>query len=214
MVRAPLFATPLLAICLAAVAVIAHADTLTAEFNGQQYHLDYQDQAKQENGQRGNGLAEFTLQGETVNNWTKLFAYYSFPESGDDPSLMVEEVGKTVKQSNPDANYQTYVNKKGGDAIIDFLTWAPGSDVLEFNVFKYARAEYGPGLVAVQYAQRFKIGELDVEGIRALRARSVEEMAHVDVAQARSYFAQQAKVQTGASEEDEQDDAAPAGAEE
>ena len=212
MVRAPAIATPLLALCLAAVAAIAHADTPTAEFNGQQYHLDYQDQAKQANGQRGNGLAEFTLQGETVNNWTKLFAYYSFPESGDDPALMVEEVGKAVKDANPDANYQTYVNKKGGDAIIDFLTWAPGSDILEFNVFKYARAEYGPGLVAVQYAQRFKFGDLDVEGIRALRARSVEEMAHIDIAQARSYFAGQAKVQTGASEEDEQD-AAPAGAE-
>ena len=31
--------------------------------------------------------------------------------------------------------------------------------------------------VAVQYAQRCKLGDLDVEGIRALRARSVEEMA-------------------------------------
>ncbi len=213
MVRASSVATPLIALCLSAVAVIAHADTPTAEFNGQQYHLDYQDQAQQENGQRGNGLAEFTLQGETVNDWTKLYSYYSFPESGDDPALMVEEVGKTVKQTNPDANYQTYVNKKGGDAIIDFLTWSPGSDILEFNVFKYARAEYGPGLVAVQYAQRFKYGDLDVEGIRALRARSVEEMAHVDIGQARSYFAGQAKVQTGASEDDQQEDAASAGAE-
>jgi hypothetical protein len=212
MVRAPAIATPLLALCLAAVAAIAHADRPTAEFNGQQYHLDYQDQAKQENGQRGNGLAEFTLQGETVNNWTKLFAFYSFPESGDDPALMVAEVGKAVKEANPDANFQLYENKKGGDAIIDFLTWAPGSDILEFNVFKYARAEYGPGLVAVQYAQHFKLGDLDVEGIRALRARSVEEMSHIDIAQARSYFAQQAKVQTGASEDDEQEDAAPAGA--
>ena len=211
MVRGRLIATPLIALCLAAVAAMAHADTPAAEFNGQQYHLDYQDQAKQENGQLGNGLAEFTLQGETVNDWTKLFAYYSFPESGDNPALMVEEVGKAVKQTNPDANYQTYVNDKAGDAIIDFLTWAPGSNVLEFNVFKYARAEYGPGLVAVQYAQRFKYGALDVEGIRALRDHSVEEMAHTDIAQARSYFAGQAKVQTGASEEDPQEDA-PAGA--
>ena len=61
-------------------------------------------------------------------------------------------------------------NKDKGDAIIDFLTWAPDSDVMEFNVFKYARAEYGPGLVALQYAQRFKLGDMSVEQFRALRA--------------------------------------------
>jgi hypothetical protein len=212
MVRAPLVATPLIAICLAAVAAIAQADTPTAEFDGQRYHLDYQDFAKQKDGQPGNGLAEFTLQGETVNNWTKLYAYYSFPESGDDPALMVEEVGKAVKQTNPDANYQTYVADKGGDAMIDFLTWAPGSDVMEFNVFKYARAEDGPGLVAVQYAKRFKFGDLDVEGLRALRAHSVEEMAHTDVGPARSFFAEKAKEQSGSLQEPREQDSASASA--
>ena len=212
MTRTPLIAASLVAICLATVAAIAHADTPTVEFDGQQYHLDYQDQAKPENGQPGNGLAEFTLQGETVNNWTKLFAYYSFPQSGDDPSLMAAEVGKAVVETNPGANYALYENKKDGDAIIDFLTWAPESDVMEFNVFKYARAEYGPGLVALQYAQRIKDGDLDVEGMQALRARAVAEMAQAEIAQARQYFAAKAKVQTGASEEPRRDAATPAGA--
>ena len=212
MVRASLVATPLMAICLAAVAAIAHAGTPTAEFSGQRFHLNYQDFAKQEDGQPGNGLAEFTLQGETVNDWTKLFAYYSFPESGDNPALMVEEVGKAVKETNPDANYAVYESKDGRDAIIDFLTWTPGNDVMEFNVFKYSRAEYGPGLVAIQYAQRFKFGELDVGGLRALRARSVEEMAHTDIGPARSFFAEKAKEQSGDAEEPSEQDSASASA--
>ena len=72
--------------------------------------------------------------------------------------------------------------------------------------------EYGPGLVAVQYARRLKSGELDVEGIRALRERSVEEMAHTDIAQARSFFAEKLKEQSGSAEEPAEQDEASASA--
>ena len=60
---------------------------------------------------------------------------------------------------------------------------------MEFNVFKYARAANGKGLVAMQYAQHIKLGDLDVEGMRALRVRSVDDMAATDIAQAQDYFA-------------------------
>jgi hypothetical protein len=189
--------TPLIALCLLAATTIARAQVPTVEFDGERYLLDYQDQAKLSDGQQGDGLAEFTLRGETVNDWTKLFAYYLFPESGDDPTLMAEEVGKATKENNPDANYAVMENKEKGDAIVDFLTWAEGSDIMEFNVFKYARAENGPGLVALQYAQRFKLGDMSVEQFRALRAHAVEAMAQADIAQARTYFAEKAKEQLG-----------------
>jgi hypothetical protein len=189
--------TPLIALCVLAAATLARADAPAVEFDGQRYHLDYQDQAKLADGRQGDGLAEFTLEGENVNNWTKLFAYYVFPESGDDPTLMAQEVGKATKEQNPDANFAVIANKETGDAIIDFLTWAPNSDVMEFNVFKYARAEYGPGLVALQYAQRFKLGDLSVEAFRALRSRAVAAMAQSDIGQARTYFAEKAKEQLG-----------------
>ncbi len=131
------------------------------------------------------------------NDWTKLFAYYVFPEAGDDPVMMAQEMGKATKEQNPDANFAVIKNKKDGDAIIDFLTWAPDSDVMEFNVFKYARAEYGPGLVGLQYAQRFKLGDLSVDQFRALRARAVEAMANTDIGQARNFFASKTKEQLG-----------------
>ena len=73
---------------------------------------------------------------------------------------------------------------------------------MEFNVFKYARAANGQGLVAMQYAQHIKLGDLDVEGMRALRTRSVDDMAQTDISQAQDYFARkQGKSASNAGEE-------------
>ncbi len=165
------------------------AEAPMIDFSGQTYHLDYQDRARLPGGRLGDGIAEFTLPGETVNDWTKLFAFHAYPEAGDNPGLAAATLGKLVKESNKDANFALTDGTKGGEAIVDFLTWAPGSDVMEFNVFKYARAENGPGLVALQYAQRFKADDFDVADFRALRQRMVEEMARTDVRSARHYFA-------------------------
>ena len=166
------------------------AETPMIDFSGQKYHLDYQDRARLPHGGFGDGVAEFTLPGETVNDWTKLFAFHSYPEAGDNPGLAAATLGKLVKEVNKDANFAITEDPKTGEAIVDFLTWAPESDVMEFNVFKYARAADGPGLVALQYAQRFKADNLDVVDFRALRQHSVEEMARTDVKPARDFFAE------------------------
>ncbi len=123
---------------------------------------------------------------------------------GDDPLEAVETVGKVVKETNKDANYAIVTNDETGESIIDFLTWAPESDVMEFNVFKYARSADGRGLVAMQYAQHIKLGEIDVEGMRALRKRAVDDMAAEDITQAQDYFAKKrGRSASNASQEDE-----------
>jgi hypothetical protein len=177
---------------------LTRAEPLTVDFGGQHYTLNFEDHAKLPDGRPGDGIAEFTLAGETVDDWTKLFAYHAYPEAGDDPVLAVKTLGKLVKENNKDANYALIENEKTGEAIIDFLTWAPDSDIMEFDVFKYARAENGPGLVALQYAQHIKLGDLDVEGMRALRAKSVQYMADTNIALARDYFAAQLKKSSAA----------------
>ena len=174
-----------------ASATCGRTEALVIDFSGQKYHLDYEDRGKLPDGRLGNGVAEFTLPGETVNDWTKLFAFHSYPEAGDNPGLAAATLGKVVKEVkevNKDANFALTEDAKTGETIIDFLTWAPDSDVMEFNVFKYARAANGSGLVALQYAQRFKADDLDVADFRALRQHSVEEMARTDVGPARDYF--------------------------
>ncbi len=174
---------------LVATVSLARAEVPTVEFGGERYALNFEDQATLEDGRAGEGLAEFTLPGETVEDWTKLFAYHAYPEMGDDPVAAVQMVGKVVKETNKDANFAIVENEKTGEAIIDFLTWTPESDVMEFNVFKYARAANGKGLVAMQYAQHIKLGDIDVEGMRALRARSRRRYGREDITQAQGYFA-------------------------
>lgn len=179
----------ILALCALATSVVA-AEAPTVEFDDQRYTLNFADQATLANGQSGDGIAEFTLAGETVQDWSKLFAFHAYPEMGDDPIAAVQAVGKAVKENNKDANFAIVANDKTGEAIIDFLTWAPDSDIMEFNVFKYARAVDGRGLIALQYAQHIKLGDIDVEGMRALREHAVEEMASMSMIDAQKYFAE------------------------
>ena len=60
-------------------------------------HLDFHERAKLPDGSAGDGVAEFTLKGETVNDWTKLFAYHAYPGVPANPALAAETLGKTVK---------------------------------------------------------------------------------------------------------------------
>lgn len=178
-----------LIIALLASYSLARADTPSVVFDDERYTLGFEDQATLPDGEPGDGVAEFTLAGESVDNWSKLFAFHAYPEMGDDPVAAVQTLGKVVKENNKDANYAIITNDETGEAIIDFLTWAPESDVMEFNVFKYGRSPDGRGLIAMQFAQHVKLGELDVDGMRALRARAVDAMAATDMTQARAYFA-------------------------
>jgi hypothetical protein len=185
---------------------IARADTPSVVFDDEHYTLSFEDRAMLSDGRSGDAIAEFTLPGETVDNWSKLFAYHAYPEMGDDPVAAVQVVGKVVKEANKDANYAIITNEKTGEAIIDFLTWAPESDIMEFNVFKYARSADGRGLIAMQYAQHIKLGEIDVDGMRALRERTVDDMAATPIDQAQAYFARK----RGTSASDTAQDGQPA----
>jgi len=168
---------------------IAHAAPAAVEFEGERYALGFEDHTTLEDGQMGDAIAEFALPGESVEDWSKLFAFYAYPQMGDDPAAAVEAVGKAVKEANKDANYAIAIDEESGEAIIDFLTWVPESDVMEFNVFKYARSEDGRGLIAMQFAQHLTIDDIDVEGMRALRERAVKDMTDTDIGQAQKYFA-------------------------
>ena len=200
----------LFAVLLASIS-LARADTPAVVFDDEHYALAFEDQATLPDGEAGDAIAEFTLPGESIDNWSKLFAFHAYPEMGDDPVAAVETVGKVVKETNKDANYAIVTNDKTGEAIIDFLTWAPESDVMEFNVFKYARAADGKGLVAMQYAQHIKLGELDAEGMRALRTHSVQEMADTAISQAQAYFAGKREKSASQAGDDEEADLARTG---
>jgi len=190
---------------------IAHAAPPVVAFEGQRYTLAFEDHTTLEDGQMGDAIAEFTLPGETVEDWSKLFAFYAYPQMGDDPAAAVEAVGKAVKEANKDTNYAIAIDEETGEAIIDFLTWLPESDVMEFNVFKYARAEDGRGLIAMQFAQHVTIDGIDVKGMRALRQRAVKDMSDMDIDQAQEYFADKRSQSSADAGDDDKPSMAEAG---
>ena len=175
----------------------ANAGPPEVAFAGDHYHLNFRDEGTTPDGAPGDAIAEFTLSGETVDDWTRMFAYYLFPDSGDDPVLMTQEVARAVKETNPDASYVLTEDTAHDAAMIDFLTWEPGSDVGEFNVFKYAPAKSGPGLVAMQFVQRFNVADMDKEHFQDLRRRMVAEMSKADITPARRFFARQSTEKLG-----------------
>ncbi len=66
---------------------------------------------------------------------------------------------------------------------------APNSDIVEVNVFKYAKAPAREGLVSAQFALRFELGVADPKEIKQARVRAVDEMARFSMQTVADYFA-------------------------
>ena len=93
-----------------------------------------------------------------------------------------EDLAQLVQQHNPQARTQVIGKDDGSEAVVDFITWAPGDDRLEFNVHRYRRIAGTPGLVAYQFAWRFRTAELAdaTATVRANRARWLDAMLKAD----------------------------------
>jgi hypothetical protein len=199
----------LLSLFLVAALAPARAEPMTFDFGGERYTVDYQAQVQEPDGTAGQGIAEFTLKGENVDNWTKLIGYHYYPEQVGTPAQAAANLGKYLKEINKDFTYALFNAKENDDAVIEFMTWEGNGDVVEFDVFKYARPEAGPGVIALQFAQRLKLKDMSVEEFQALRERAVAAMTAAGTGPMRSYFAEQyrnpaTKQQNGPSTAEEQ----------
>jgi hypothetical protein len=165
-------------LCLLLGFSLAGAGTAIVDFGGERFVNQFEGPTKT------GRLVEFVRANETVKTWTKLVGFYSYPDLGNDATRGAAGLAQVLKQKN--LKYQLINNPKTAEAIIDFLAFA--NETVEFNVFKYAPA--AKGLVAAQYAYRFKLGELDADDVKALRKRAVDEMARFDMAPVKAHFAQ------------------------
>jgi hypothetical protein len=199
----------LLSLWLVAALLPVRAEPMAFEFGGERYTVDYQAQVQEPDGTAGQGIAEFTLKGETVDNWTKLIGYHYYPEQVGTPAQAAANLGKYLKEINKDFTYALFNTPNRDDAIIEFMTWEGDGEVVEFDVFKYARPEAGPGVIALQFAQRLKLKDMSVREFQALRERAVAAMMKAETASMRSYFADQyrnpaTKQQNGPATDEEQ----------
>ncbi len=79
---------------IASCAIALAADTPAVEFNGQRYAVGFETRRRCRTGSRARGSRSFTLPGESVDDWSKLFAFHSYPEMPPDPVTAAETVGK------------------------------------------------------------------------------------------------------------------------
>jgi hypothetical protein len=66
-------------------------------------------------------LVEYVRTGETVENWTKLFAVRNFPGQRDREAVKSCEHRQAAPST---AGVLVLVKEDGSEAMIDFLTWA------------------------------------------------------------------------------------------
>jgi len=133
-----------------------------------------------------NAQVEFGLESETLKDWTKLVTIHSFTRNGNNAGAAAAKVANLIRERYKGAKYKVITNPKTAEAIIDFLIPVPNSELMEFNVFKYTPV--GNELVALQFARRVKLGEIDAEELSGIRRRAVKEMAQYEMGPVKAYF--------------------------
>ena len=132
----------------------------------------------------GDKLKEYVRETETFEKWTKLIGirYQQLPGVGNDPKRVAQGMAQLVKEANPRSNSSIVANEKTSEAIIDFLTWPPTAEYIEFNVFRYAKSSDGNGVISLQFANRFTSDTAPtVEQFKSLRKTWLSQAAAFDM---------------------------------
>lgn len=153
------------------------------EFADEAYYVAHRDVREE-----GNSLVELVREGEKIDGWKKLVAFHRFPDLEASPKDAVHGLAAQLTQRDPSARFAIVENAETGEAIIDFITAEAGSDTIEFNVFKYARHTSDGGIVALQFAERLKLADVDEAALKSLRESAVDEAASFDLGAADAYF--------------------------
>ena len=159
----------------------AYADTPSFTFGGEKYIQKFEVKGRAPNAQ-----IEFGLAGEPLKEWTKLVTLHSFTKNGNDATRAAATLANLVRERYKGAKYKVITNPKTSEAIIDFLIPVANSELMEFNVFKYTPA--GGELVALQFARRVKLGEIDGEEFAEIRKRAIDEMASYEMTPVKVFF--------------------------
>lgn len=97
-------------------------------------------------------LVEYIPAGQTLENWTFMFAVRreAFPESAVARAVLFSE---SLKKMNPNFKSHVFHNEEHGTALIDFLMWNEDGSIGEFNSWKFMSVGEGY-LVSYQFARR------------------------------------------------------------
>lgn len=152
------------------------------DFGGERYVQAFEDLSGETD-----RFIEFARKGETVENWRQLVVVHWLPDMTD-PGVAVRGLARVVESSGNGSNARLSENSAASEALVHFMAVKPGSKVGEVNVFKYAKASDGKGLVAVQYTFHFAVGVDRPAQVVAQRLRAVDELQHFDMAPIATFF--------------------------
>lgn len=114
-------------------------------------------------------LQSFLKNSESLESWTKLVAYrfQQMPGADNDPSKVALGMANILKARGMMSAVTE--NKNNSEAMIDFIS-RNNKNVLEFNVFRYAKSKNLQGVISLQFAYRFTdTSEENVQRILKLR---------------------------------------------
>lgn len=166
---------------LLAFVLPASADTPTFKFGGESFIKKFEVKGRSPNAQ-----IEFGLANEKLEAWTKLLTLHAFTTSGNDATRAAAILANFIRERHQGAKYKVITNPKTAEAIIDFLIPVPNSELMEFNVFKYTPA--GKELVALQFARRVKLGEIDGAELAEIRQNAIQEIAKYEMEPVKAFF--------------------------
>lgn len=124
-------------------------------------------------------LKEYIPEGETLEKWTKLAAFFEYPQQNE-PSVISDAIVSRLKEKDASVEKRLHVlhHKQTDDVILDFITFPDDFSFAEFNVFRFSKRP-GGGVIAHQFAMR-AYGEEStpfVKGLKKVRERLVLLMA-------------------------------------
>ena len=170
-------------IALALLSLLASAATAAAApasivFDGEEFVRKHEQQNAKA------GIVEFVPAGESLDGWTQLVGFHMFWDNRASPKQAGETLTRLTEKRYPGS--MSRLRTKGDEALVDFVLKAPNSDTVECNIFKYGRGPGGRGIVAFQYARRFR--GLEPQDVRVLCGRWMAETARFDLDVARAAF--------------------------
>jgi hypothetical protein len=169
------------------MASLTAAQAQSVTFGGERYSQKYR-----QNVNAAHSYVELVRDGESLKGWTKLVTLHAFPQA-DDSKAAVEALVQFARQRDKSikmglsTRLGLMADNANGESMFQFF--ALEDDVFEFNVLKFAPAANGGGVVAVQFAHRFRVNEIEADEASRLMKRAVNEMESFDVGPARAAFA-------------------------
>ena len=176
--------TPLTAICFAVATGCASAAfaAQSLEFQGEHYEPVFSALNN-----RNDRFIEHTRPGDGIKRWKKLMVIHWYPNDTSAPDAATNNLAILAKRRNPAMEARLSENASADEAIVSFILTSADGRVSEVNVFKYARAAAGKGLVAIQYAFRLPANR-SASDLNRAREKAFSDLKHFDMGRVRMSF--------------------------